>query len=234
MNSSQTSPIPGTRAAAVEAELRRLILSGELPVGTRLRQAEIAERLGVSTTPVREAFTTLSREGLVLQDAHRGARVVLPAQDDVRENYEVRELLEPLAAEHATGLITAADLAALQVQHERMQAGLKIGGAQTPEGSAERRDANREFHRIIYDAAQRPRLGSLIEQLRNSAEVFISILAVGPLADYHEQANDEHAAIIASLTAGDKRGAASVMRKHLHHNYVAISKTLGNLAGGQD
>lgn len=228
--SSSTSPIPGTRAAAVEAELRRLILSGDLPVGTKLRQVEIAQRFGVSTTPVREAFTTLSREGLVQQDAHRGAQVVLPAQDDLSENYEIRELLEPLATEHAVANITDADLTALRAQHKRMQDGRKI--ADRAEAEAERKDANREFHRIIYDAAQRPRLAALIEQLRNSADVFLSIAASRPPVTYHQQANREHAAIIAALKARDKRKAGEAMREHLEHNFVAISKALGDLAGG--
>lgn len=220
-------PIPRTRAAAVEAELRRLILSGELPVGTKLRQVEIAERFGVSTTPVREAFTTLSREGLVKQDAHRGVTVMLPAQDDLRENYEIRELLEPLAAEHAAEIISDADLTALRTQHKRMREAGKAADRTASEG--ERKSANREFHRIIYDAADRPRLAALIEQLRNSADVFLSIAATGPPVSYHRQANGEHAAIIAALKEHDKRRAGAATKEHLQHNFEAISKALGNL-----
>jgi DNA-binding GntR family transcriptional regulator len=78
--------MPGTRADSVAAEFRHMILSGELPAGSRLRQVEVSERFGVSTTPVREAFLSLSREGLVRQDAHRGFTVLLPSRDDLREN----------------------------------------------------------------------------------------------------------------------------------------------------
>jgi DNA-binding GntR family transcriptional regulator len=227
VSSASPPPIPGTRAAAVEAELRRLIMSGELPVGTKLRQVEIAERFGVSTTPVREAFTTLSREGLVQQDAHRGAQVVLPAQDDLQENYEIRELLEPLATEHAAAIISDADLAALRSQHKRMKEAGKVADRTASE--VERKSANREFHRIIYGAAERPRLASLIEQLRNSADVFLSIAATTPPTSYHRQANSEHAAIIAALKDHDKRAAAEATRVHLQHNREAISKALGLL-----
>src|SRR3954447_2814469 len=90
--------MPVTRAHAVADELRRRILVGELPPGTRLRQLDVARELGVSTTPVREAFTSLAREGLIQQDAHRGVFVFAPSQDDVRERYEIRVALEPLAA----------------------------------------------------------------------------------------------------------------------------------------
>src|ERR1700759_28088 len=86
------SPMAGTstRAAAVVAELRRLILSGELPAGTHLRQVELAERFGVSTTPVREALMVLGRLGLVRHDAQRGVVVFTPTVRDVLENYELR------------------------------------------------------------------------------------------------------------------------------------------------
>src|ERR1700758_5490422 len=90
---------PRTRAEAVAERLRQMIISGELAPGTRLRQAEIAELFNVSTTPVREAFTSLAREGFVRQDAHRGVEVFHPTEADIRENYEIRLALEPLATE---------------------------------------------------------------------------------------------------------------------------------------
>src|SRR5205823_3309951 len=97
---------PRTRAEAVAQRLRQMIVSGELAPGDRLRQNEIAELFQVSTTPVREAFTSLAREGFVRQDAHRGVEVFRPTEDDIRENYEIRLVLEPLAAEHAALSIT--------------------------------------------------------------------------------------------------------------------------------
>src|SRR5213593_1234309 len=87
---SPVPPPPRTRAEAIAAELRRAILVGELAPGDRLRQAEMAERYGVSTTPVREAFTALAGEGLVRQDAHRGVVVFSPSVDEVSETYEIR------------------------------------------------------------------------------------------------------------------------------------------------
>src|ERR1700742_4105097 len=95
-----------TRAAAVAEELRRLILSGELPAGTRLRQVELAQRFNVSTTPVREAFTVLARQGLVRHDVQRGVVVFTPTVGDVLENYEIRIALESLATEIAAKAIS--------------------------------------------------------------------------------------------------------------------------------
>src|SRR5256885_13495695 len=111
---------PRTRAEYVADELRRQIVSGELPPGARLRQIEIANRFSVSTTPVREGFPSLAREGLVRQDAHRGVVVFLPTLDDVRENYEIRLALEPLAAELAAKNISDDELAKLDELLEAM------------------------------------------------------------------------------------------------------------------
>ncbi len=88
---------PRTISGAVAARLRQEIVAGELPAGQRLRQVEIARRLGVSTTPVREALAALQREGLVALHPQRGAVVFLPSVDDLREHYEIRIALEELA-----------------------------------------------------------------------------------------------------------------------------------------
>jgi DNA-binding GntR family transcriptional regulator len=220
--------MPSTRAAAVSNELRRLILSGELPWGTKLRQVEISDRFGVSTTPVREAFTTLAREGLVQQDAHRGVQVILPSQDDLSENYEMRILLEPLATEHAAARISDGQLAELKQQQQLMNEA--VGDDDTLAGELARSEAHREFHRIIYDAAGRPRLAELIEQLRNSAEVFVRIADTHPPASYQKRAGREHAAIMKALANGDGERAAAEMRDHLQRSFDYISKSLAKLA----
>lgn len=231
MTDRNEGPIPGTRAAAVGAELRRLILSGELPLGTKLRQVEISERFGVSTTPVREAFTTLAREGLVQQDAHRGVKVILPNQDDLRENYEIRILLEPTATRHAAARIGKPELEELGRQAARMKDA--SGDLDPLAEEAVRADANREFHRIIYDAAGRPRMAELIEQLRNSADVFIRLGIARPPMGYRKRSAREHAAILKALRAGDGEKAADEVRKHLEHNFEQISDSLAGLAANE-
>ena len=110
MNRLTTTDVGSTRASAVAEELRRMIMAGELKAGTRLRQVELAERFSVSTTPVREAFVLLARAGLVRHDAQRGVVVFAPTVQDVRENYEIRIALEPLATELAAAHISADEL----------------------------------------------------------------------------------------------------------------------------
>jgi len=130
-------------ASGVAAELRRLIRSGELPAGTRLRQVDIAERFGVSTTPVREAFTSLAQEGLVIQDAHRGVVVFVPSRENLQENYEMRLVLEPLATELAAKAITPEELAELDALCDEIRKAIR-------KDLRNGKEVNPRFHRTIY------------------------------------------------------------------------------------
>src|SRR3954469_13537316 len=96
-----TLTAPRTIAGQVAERLKAEILAGERPGGAKLRQVEIAQSFGVSTTPVREALATLQREGLVRLHPQRGAVVFLPSVDDLRHHYEIRAALEALAAAKA-------------------------------------------------------------------------------------------------------------------------------------
>jgi DNA-binding GntR family transcriptional regulator len=217
MNSSAPS-LGSTRSAAVAAELRRLILSGELKPGERLRQVELAERFNVSTTPVREAFTALARAGLVRHAVQRGVVVFTPTTSDVTENYEIRMALEPLATEIAAKSISDADLGRLQEVVERMR--------RTKRG-LDYQPLNREFHRIVYAAAGRPRLLELIESLRDAFEAYIGYDATArPDPEYFEAAHREHEAIAAALAARAPRRARKLMLEHLSHNAEHIAASV--------
>jgi DNA-binding GntR family transcriptional regulator len=210
-NGLPTAGLGSTRSAAVAEELRRLILSGELAAGTRLRQVELAKRFNVSTTPVREAFTVLARQGLVRHDVQRGVVVFSPSHEDVRENYELRIALEPLATEIAAKTMTPEDLECIDRVIERMRA-----AADQP---LEYVALNREFHRAIYAAAQRPKLFELIESLRDAFDAHIRFdAAASPDPEYFERAHAEHQAIAAALHAGAAKRARKLMETHLRLN----------------
>jgi DNA-binding GntR family transcriptional regulator len=206
-------PAALTRSATVANELRKMIRSGELPAGTRLRQVDIAQRFQVSTTPVREAFTSLAREGLVRQDAHRGVIVFMPAKDDLEQNYEIRLALEPLATRVAASNATEADIAALDALLIEMRAALRKDLVKY--GS----ELNPRFHATIYDAALRPRLAELISQLRDASAAYTQLLSHKPQpASYLRAAQDEHEAIVAAIKARAPKRAADAMTRHLTHN----------------
>lgn len=208
---------PRTRARQVADELRRRITSGELSAGTRLRQVQIAEMFNVSTTPVREAFTSLAREGLVRQDAHRGVVVFVPTRDDVHANYEIRLALEPLAAEIAAKKISDADLSRLD--------GL-LAAMERPEEASRYAQLNREFHEIIYAAADRTLLFEFIERLRDAAQAYVQLVSATPSPSYYDAVREEHAEIAAALRARAPRRAHKAVSAHLQHNVEQISSLL--------
>jgi DNA-binding GntR family transcriptional regulator len=202
-----------TRSAAVANELRRQIRSGELPAGTRLRQVEVAERFGVSTTPVREAFTTLASEGLVKQDTHRGAVVFVPSREDLLHNYEIRMALEPLATRLAATNVTPEEIETLTALLAEMRAALIDDTARY--GLV----LNPRFHATIYAAARRPRLAELIEQMRDASAAYIQLLALQPQPiEYLEGAQAEHEEIVDALRARAPKKAADAMARHLKHS----------------
>jgi DNA-binding GntR family transcriptional regulator len=197
---------PRTRAEAIATELRRAILAGELAPGERLRQAEIAERYGVSTTPVREAFTALAGDGLVRQDAHRGVVVFSPSVEEVTETYEIRGALEALAVRLATPALTNAALADLD----------ELVGRMAEASPADYAELNREFHDRIYAAAGRRRLQGIITSLRERSYSKLATRRFDPA--YRDQVHSEHKAILAALQARAVGEAVTLVSSHLEHN----------------
>jgi DNA-binding GntR family transcriptional regulator len=197
----------------VAQRLREMITSGELPLGSRLRQNEIAARLGVSSTPVREAFLLLAREGLVHQDTHRGAVVFSPTVADVQENYEMRIALECLAIELATRQLGPRQLDELDALLVRMNEALRT------DVDLHTKVLNRQFHTMIYRAADRPKLLEWIETLRDTATIYQALLIQPTVSDeYLAAVRAEHAEIIAALRARAPKRAARAIRAHLESN----------------
>jgi DNA-binding GntR family transcriptional regulator len=209
-----SSILPRTRAEAITAELRRAILAGEFAARDRLRQAEIAERYGVSTTPVREAFTALAREGLVRQDAHRGVVVFSPSMDELTEIYEIRRVLEPLATRLAASALSDRDLADIG---EIVQ---KMAVAEPDEYVA----LNQEFHGRIYSAAGKRRVQEIISNLRETSASYTKITARLFDQDYHDQVQAEHEGILEALQSRSARRAARLVKQHLENNERHVAK----------
>jgi DNA-binding GntR family transcriptional regulator len=222
--SAKESPVangdfmPRTRTQVITDELRRQIQAGELAAGTPLRQVEIAARFGASTTPVREAFSALQREGLLQYATHRGAVVFRPSLSDLRENYEIRVALESLAAEHAAREATPERLEAIEAFHAVMEAAIT--------DPVEFARLNRDLHRLIYEAAGRPRLSALIDTLRDAATAYVHVLATH--TPDSRIAHAEHARIVAALRAHAPRKAAKATADHLNHNFERIAAELAD------
>jgi DNA-binding GntR family transcriptional regulator len=189
----------------VRDTLRRAILSGEISPGTRLVQADLAEMLDVSTTPVREALRDLASEGLVRLDAHRGGVVHELSNDEVTEIYEIRKVLEPEAMRMAAKNITDEALDRAEALNERIR---------IEPGSAEYVDLNRELHMTIYDAAGSARLEGILKGLLDAAVMYVSA-SLQHEPDIRRLAVEDHARIIAALRRRDGEAAAQEIITHM-------------------
>ena len=210
---------PPTVTESTVAQLRAAIRSGELAPGSRLRQMETAKRLGVSSTPVREAFAALEREGLLVSSAHKGIVVFEPTLSDLHETYEIRRLLEGLAVERAAPLMTDAELQDLNEMYEQMEA-LNDDDCD-PSAFVE---LNRAFHARIYSVAKMPRLERLIADLRDASEAYV--LMHRSLGRDNAQTSRDHAEILEACRQRDGRRARDATRVHLGHTMDALSRQL--------
>ncbi|HEX9853993.1 MAG TPA: GntR family transcriptional regulator [Acidimicrobiia bacterium] len=185
--------------------LRQGILDGAITGGTRLVQAEIAEMLDVSTTPVREALRDLASEGLIRLDPHRGAVVHELTRDELLEMYEIRRVLEPEALRRAVDHIDEAGIEAALSIHEKMLADPESDGFS---------DLNRAFHLSIYDSAGSPRLAAILRGLFDTSAMYVRA-TMRQQPDLRKMAIGDHAAIIDALRARDTEGAITVIERHM-------------------
>lgn len=214
-----TFPIARSSLPAAAAEhLRTLIIEGELAPGARLNERELCERLGVSRTPLREAFRMLAADGLLLQLPNRGAQVVSLSREDVRHAFEVMASLEGLSGELAAARVTDADLAdlrALQVEMEEAHA---------------RRDLpnyyriNRVIHDRINAIAGNPVLTHTFRTLnaRLHALRFRSNLVQAKW----DLAVKEHRAMIEALARRDGERLRDLLVKHVRNKLRTVLETM--------
>lgn len=193
-------------AEAVADSLRRQIQRRELLPGQRVRQRDVAARLSVSTTPVREALQILQMEGLIVLDPNRGAMVSIPSRQEIVEIYEMRELLEGLAIAKAVPKLTSRDIRRLDALLRLMK--------ERPEGS-KRSPLNTEFHLLIYRRSGRRTLCQLIERLRDVCSLYIE--GMHQLEAVREQVDQEHQDIIDACRQRDVVSAKSATSRHLWH-----------------
>ena len=205
----------------VYEEVREAIIGLRLKPGEPLREAAIAEQLGVSKTPVREALARLEREGLVETASFKGAVVSGYSDEDLREIYELRELLEGAAARIAAETIREG---ALEQLESLVSEGRRLRG--TPR-SAELADLLGEFDRVIFDQVENRRIRGLIANLQ------AHLTRVGKLTEEIpgrvDASVDEHDRIVSAIRARDPDGAERAMRDHIRS---VLADQLRAMAGG--
>lgn len=203
------------------AAIRQAILSGELPGGTRLVQADLAAKFGVSNTPVREAMRQLATEGLIQFDSFRGAVVHTPTLDEVREVYEARLLLEPVVMRKTVERITPAEIEQARELQQKMTTVDDVGTWAV---------LNRQFHGVLMDASRSPRLATIVGWLEDAAtaQVALSIKAdLGRMA----HGDDEHVQILDAVELGDADRVEDLVRRHLMATVHAVEEAQDEAPG---
>jgi len=198
-----------TNAARVYEELRRAILRGEFQPGERLRTAALAERLGTSRTPVREALVLLEGDGLVELEPRRGALVRAFDPEDLIDLYEVRAVLDARAAQRAAARITPDQLARLDANCAAAEQ-LAVAGADQIDALIA---LNETFHAVVVEAAGSPRLAAALRTVAGIPRPFK--IAFWAVADQRERSLTAHREIASTLRAGSAERAESAMRLHI-------------------
>ncbi|HWG61838.1 MAG TPA: GntR family transcriptional regulator [Streptosporangiaceae bacterium] len=189
----------------VKSILHRGILTGTLPGGTRLVQSRIAEELAVSTGPVHDALRDLAAEGFVRFDTRGGAVVHEVNRTELEELYEVRKMLEPLAAARAAKYASRADM---------LNAAALLAAMERETDMPQWAEYNCDFHDVIEQAGNSSRLVTLLKNLRELSAIYVthSILSE---PDRARCGNAEHAEIFQAIVARDPDAAAYATLRHL-------------------
>ncbi len=210
-------------------QVRNAIVENRYPPGSRLVEARIAEDLGLSRTPVREALRRLEAEGLVLSEPNRGAMVRPLSETEVVDLYGLRIRLESYAAEVAAERATEEELAALIDATEEFSAARKAKNAQTIEGVRRVHEANRRIHDGILDAARHRRLTTMLHRTVDIPLVFQAFQSFG--AAEMERSDTFHRLIVEAMYRRDGGRAGALMAEHIAQGRDTV---LDNIARGAD
>ena len=216
-------------SSAVEkayAEIRDAIHAGRFPPGSHLKEGELADLIGVSRTPIREALRRLNAEGAVRFMRNHGAFVADWSVTEIREIFELRAMLEGYAAERAAERATPQQVVELRRLAEEM---IALEAQETPDFLSRIAEANGEFHRLITQAAGTPRLTIMMAQV-------IELPLV--LRTFHRYDRDalhrslrHHMEIVAAFEVRDGAWAGSVMRSHIAAAWHAIEASAREFNG---
>ncbi len=198
--------------------LRQAILKGELEPGERLMEMQLAEQLGVSRTPIREAIRKLELEGLVLMIPRRGAIVAKITEKDLRDVLEVRSSLERLSTELACERMHDETIAELKQAQEAFKEALN----QNDITLQAQRDV--EFHDVIYKATGNLRLIQMLNNLREQMYRYRLEYLKHDLA--HQTLIEEHEAIIEALSKRDKETATKIIVRHVYNQELTVMKKI--------
>lgn len=198
--------------------LREAILKGELKPGERLMELQLAAKLGVSRTPIREAIRMLEQEGLAVTIPRKGAEVAKMTEKDMEDVLQVREALDELAATIACEQMTTEQLEALRNTMREFEEFTKTGNVKKIA------EADVEFHDIIYQATGNPKLVNMLNNLREQMYRY----RIEYLKDEknYPMLIQEHSEIVEGLMAKDKAKVSAAMHRHVENQVVAVKEII--------
>ena len=198
--------------------LRQAILKGELAPGERLMEIQLAEKLGVSRTPIREAIRKLELEGLVLMIPRKGAEVAKISEKSLRDVLEVRRSLEELAIELACQRMSDEELDDLEraqrAFREAISQGMAMAIAETDE----------HYHDIIYQGTCNDKLVQMLNNLRE--QMYRYRLEYIKDEDKRQVLLVEHEHILAALKGRNIAEAKTAMREHIDNQEITVSRNI--------
>jgi len=203
----------------VQQEIERLIMTGELPPGTRINESELAARLGTSRGPIREACRTLEEAGLVRGEKNRGAFVREISVEEADEIYELREALEEIVGRRAAARITPELAARLNGMVDEMEA------AAHERRAGDYAQLNLQFHELLLECAASRKLSDTYRRLVKELHLFrMRALTEGGGLDVSPE---EHRQIAAAITSGNADEAGAALRAHVAESRARMWKAHG-------
>lgn len=205
-----------TRADTLRQRIADEILVGKLPPGTRLEEQDLADRFGVSRTPVREALKALVETGLVDIRPHRGAVVATPSRQHMHDLFEVMRELEAICARYAAQRMTAVERKRLEDLHEQSRRMVRDGEVENYAA------INVAFHTCIYEGTHNTALAENTTAVRQRLSPFrrAQFRLVGRLASSFA----EHDSVVNAILRGDAAAAEQAMARHISAADITIEE----------
>lgn len=194
--------------------LREAILKGELVPGERLMEKQLAERMGVSRTPIREAIRKLELEGLVIMVPRKGAEVARITEKDIKDVLEVRASLEELAVKLACEKMTSEEIEELK----RVMVEFSVAAESGQIDEVIKKDV--EFHDVIFNATANEKLIQIINNLREQIYRY-RVEYIRKLEDFSKIVK-EHEKIVQSIESGDVIAAQTIALNHIENQEKAV------------
>jgi DNA-binding GntR family transcriptional regulator len=217
-------------AAHAYVQVRSAIVENRYAPGQRLVEQRIAEELGLSRTPVREALRMLEAEGLVVSARNRGAMVRTMSPTEVVDLYGLRIRLESYAVEVATERATEAELGELVAAADAFGEVRRTADVDAVEGVRLLHEANRRFHDGILTAARHHRLESMLARTVDTPLVFQAFRTFGPAEI--ERSDTFHHLIVEAMCRRDPNRATALMAEHIAQGRDAVLDAMATTQPG--